>query len=79
MILNLICSILPTWQIWPSSLLTGLQYFVIQIAKLNFIFPIDTLFICLLSLLYFEVGFFTAKMVMKVVNFFRGTGSGLDL
>jgi hypothetical protein len=71
--------ILPTWSIWPASLLTGLTYFFTAVAKFNFIFPIDTLFTVILFIINFEVLYLTAKLIMKVFNYVRGTGSGLDL
>jgi len=77
--LKAVCFLLPTWQIWPDSLLTGLNYFFSSIAKFNFLFPIDTLFQVLIFFISFEALYFSAKIVMKIVNFFRGTGSGLDL
>lgn len=77
--INAICFILPTWQIWPAAFLTGLNYFFSQIAQFNFIFPIDTLFIALRFYISFEVAYFTAKLIMKIFNYFRGAGSGLDI
>jgi hypothetical protein len=74
-----IATLLPTWSIWPSDLLTGLTYFFSSLAKLNFLFPVDTLFTVLLFIINFEVLYFTAKIIMKVFNYFRGTGSGLDI
>lgn len=78
-VLNFLCIILPTWQIWPQALLDGLTYFFQQIAVFNFLFPIDTLFSAIILFLYFEAGFFTAKLILKFVNYVRGTGSGLDI
>jgi hypothetical protein len=71
--------VLPTWQIWPQVFLDGLAYFFSHLASLNFLFPVDTLLTVLLFWLSFEVLYFTAKLIMKVFNFFRGTGSGLDI
>ena len=77
--INLLVSILPAWQVWPDSLLTGLSYFFGAIAKFNFIFPIDSLFSVILFIINFEILFFTAKLIMKIFNYIRGTGSGLDI
>jgi hypothetical protein len=77
--IDLICSILPGWQIWPESLLTGLQYFFSKLLIFNFIFPIDTLLLAIIFFVGFESLYFSVKIIMKVFNFFRGTGSGLDL
>jgi hypothetical protein len=77
--INLITTILPTWQIWPTAFLDGISYISSQIAVFNFIFPIDTLFTVILFFISFEVAYMTAKIIIKVLNFFRGTGSGLDI
>lgn len=77
--MNFLCFILPTWQIWPQSLLDGLTYFFQQLAVFNFIFPVDTLFTVLIFILNFEILYFTAKLTMKLFNYIRGTGSGLDI
>lgn len=70
---------MPTWQIWPDSLLTGLSYFFQQLIAFNFIFPVDNLFIVILFVLNFEVLYFTAKLITKLFGYIRGSGSGLDL
>ena len=74
-----IAIILPEWQIWPQTFLDALSYFFTEIAKWNYIFPIDSLFAVLTFVIGFEVAYFTAKLVLKVFNYFRGTGSGLDI
>lgn len=78
-ILSFISFILPTWQIWPTAIFDGLHYFCVQIAKFNFLFPVDTLFSAIIFFIGFEVLYFTAKLTMKIFNFIRGTGSGLDI
>jgi uncharacterized membrane protein len=77
--IGLIVLLLPSWSVWPSDLLTGLSYFCASLAKLNFIFPIDSFFTVLLFIVNFEILYFTSKIIMKVFNYLRGTGSGLDL
>lgn len=75
----IICALLPTWQIWPADFLNAVGYFFEHIAGLNFIFPIDSFFEVFSFFISFEVLYLTAKLIMKVFNFARGTGSGLDL
>jgi hypothetical protein len=77
--INLITTILPAWQIWPADFLNGVSYIFGQLAGFNFIFPIDTLFDVIIFFISFEVAYMTAKLIIKVLNFFRGTGSGLDI
>lgn len=79
MFINIITTILPDWQVWPSALLDAFTYFLGVIATLNFILPIDTLFTVLVVAITFESTYLVAKIITKVFNFFRGTGSGLDL
>ena len=71
--------ILPAWSPWPQDLLDGLTYFFSSLAKLNFLFPIDTLFTIILFVINFEVLYFGAKLLTKVINFFRGTGEGIKI
>lgn len=77
--IQLIAYILPTWTLWPADVLAGLNYFCGSLAKLNFLFPVDTLFTCILFFINFEVLYFGAKILMKLFNFIRGTGSGIDI
>jgi len=77
--INLMVFILPTWTLWPDSLLTGLTYFFTQLAVFNFIFPVDTLFTVILFIINFEVYYLSAKLIMKLFNYLRGTGSGVDI
>jgi len=78
-LISVIAFILPTWTFWPEDLLEGLSYFAASLAKFNFIFPVDALFAILIFFVSFEALFFGAKLVMKIFNFIRGTGSGLDI
>ena len=77
--LTTIVWLLPTWTLWPDTLLDGLTYFFTAIAKFNFIFPIDSLFAVILFIVNFEVLYLTVKLIMKIFNYARGTGSGLDI
>jgi hypothetical protein len=77
--ISLIVLILPSWEVWPDSLLTGLTYFFGSITKFNFIFPVDSLFAVIIFIINFEVLYLTAKLVMKIFNYIRGAGSGLDI
>ena len=75
--LTLLIHLLPDWTLWPDDLATSFNYFFSLLAKLNFLFPIDVLFDVILFVIGFEVLYFTAKIVLKVINFFRGA-SGID-
>jgi hypothetical protein len=79
LIIKAIAAILPVWSLWPASLLDGINYFFQNLASFNFIFPIDALFSVIIFLIQFEALYFTAKLIMKVFNFFRGAGSGVDI
>ena len=71
--------LLPTWSIWPAVFLTGLTYFFRLIANINFILPIDTLFGCITFFVSFLGAYFTVKIILRIVNYVRGTGAGLDI
>jgi len=71
--------LLPTWSIWPAEFLTGLTYFFSIFAKLNFILPIDTLMIVVNLFCSFLGAYFTVKIILRIVNYVRGTGAGLDI
>jgi hypothetical protein len=75
----MIIFLLPTWTLWPNSVLNAFQMFATDMAKLNFIFPIDTFFTCIVFFINFEIFYFGAKIITKIFNFLRGTGSGIEL
>lgn len=79
LIFDSIVFLLPSWTVWPPDLLNGLTYFVSSLAKINFIFPIDSLFSVITFLINFEVAYLTAKIVLKIFNYIRGTGSGVEI
>lgn len=78
-IVHILAQILPTWQVWPAELTSGITYFFTQIYIFNFIFPIDTFMQVFSFLITFEVAYFGAKILIKILNYIRGTGSGLDI
>lgn len=78
-IIQAIATLLPEWQVWPDSVFNGLEYFAQTFATLDFLIPVATVFSAFLFLVNFFVAYFTAKLITKVANFFRGTGSGIEL
>jgi hypothetical protein len=79
LIIDTIVLVLPQWSVWPPDLLNGLSYTAQSLAKLNFIFPIDSLFNIISFVILFETLYLTAKIILKVFGFIRGSGSGLDI
>lgn len=71
--------VLPSWEIWPDTLVTGLQYIFESMAKFNFILPVDTFFEALTFGVHFSALYFGAKLSLKAINFMRGTGTGLEI
>lgn len=65
---------LPTWTLWPADILNGIKYFFNNLAAFNFIFPIDTCLHCLNFLATFAALFFSAKLIINIINWFRGAG-----
>lgn len=73
-VLGLIALLAPTWTVWPQGVIDGIAYFFAQIGKLNFIFPIDTLMQAIEFLNTFAILYFSAKILIMAVNWFRGVG-----
>ena len=59
--------------VWPDVFLNGIHSFVSALASFNFIFPVDQLFLAIQFFIGFEVLMYTAKMIISIVGFFRGT------
>lgn len=72
--IKLVSFLLPTYQAISSNFASGLSYFFSTLATLNFFFPIDQLFTALLYLINFEIAYYSVKLVVKIVNFVRGSG-----
>lgn len=70
--LKILVLLLPTYQVWPQAVIDGITYVAQSFKLLNFIFPIDTLFSVCIFLIGFEAVHMGAKIVTKIVNFFRG-------
>jgi hypothetical protein len=77
-ILGTLAFLLPTWTLWPTVVLDSLTYMAQSMAKLNFIFPIDTLFTILSFLINYFVLYAIAKIIVMGINFFRGSG-GIEI
>jgi len=75
----IISVVLPQWSLWPDNLLISISALANSFAGLNFFLPVSELFVVFLFVLNFEVLYLTAKIVAKVFNYLRGTGSGIDL
>jgi hypothetical protein len=73
-IIDLLVGFAPKWVIWPDSLLNGLTYVFKTIGSFDFILPIKEMFNIMLFLIAFEVGFFTLKMILRAINWIRGSG-----
>ena len=79
MLFNAVAFVLPTFTVWPQTLLDGLTYIFQSFAKFNFILPVDTFFQALLFFIHFSALYLGAKLSLKAINFMRGTGTGLDI
>lgn len=74
-----ISAILPVWSIWPEDFTDGIEYFCSHFAELNIIIPIESFFNAAIFLIEFLALYLTIKIFMKILNYIRGTGSGLDI
>lgn len=73
-IVGFLAEFLPVFSVWPASLTDGIYYFGQQLKLLNFILPIYELSLLAMFVLSFLSYWFTAKIIVMIVNFFRGTG-----
>jgi len=55
--------LLPKWQIWPQQVYDGIFYFTSILMKINFLFPIDTLLVCIV----FFCKFFTYYLIFRII------------
>lgn len=78
-VFDAVAFVLPSWEVWPDTLIDGLEYIFQSMAKFNFILPVDTFFTALLWFVHFSALYLTAKISLKAFNFMRGTGTGLDI
>ena len=76
-IIQIFALALPTWSIWPDDIKNGLNYFVSSMANWNFLFPVDTIFKIIILFTEFLAAYIVYKLVSKILNYLRGTGSGL--
>lgn len=70
---SLIHYILPNWQIWPDVVLNSLRVFASSLARFDFIFPIKSLFDAIIFYIGFEISYYTVKLIVSTVGFFRGS------
>jgi hypothetical protein len=75
LMIDTIVLILPTWTVWPQSLLDGLNYLAQSMAKFNFILPVDTFFACVQFFILFETLYLTTKILLKFFGFVRKSES----
>jgi len=72
--LGFLALLLPAWTVWPADIIAGIKYVFNTLATLNFIFPIDTFLHCLNFLADYAALFFSAKLIINIINWFRGAG-----
>ena len=73
-LLSILLYFLPNWSPYPQALTDGIQYFFSSFSKLNFIFPIDSLYNALILIIQFEVLYYSVKLFLSILHFFRGSG-----
>jgi hypothetical protein len=62
------------WSLWPASIIDGMNYFFQHLMTFNIVLPIDLWLQAISFLIKFIVIYVPVKLLMKVVNFFRGSG-----
>lgn len=66
--------ILPTFSFIDTTFISAFNYVLRVFAGFNFIFPIDTIFSVIYSIITFEIAYYGAKIVLGIIHFFRGSG-----
>jgi hypothetical protein len=61
--------------VWPAVILNGLTYFFSILMKIDFILNIRALLFGIQWALGFLVAYYGIKLLLKIVNWFRGSGS----
>lgn len=72
-LLSVIVFILPSFNIIPAQVFSGISFFIDKLVDLNSMFLIiDNLLIATLFLIKFFVYYLTYKIIIKLVNIIRG-------
>lgn len=66
------------WSIWPDTLLNGLTYFFTSLMTFDFLLNIVALLTVLKWLFGFLAVYVSIKLLLKIINWFRGSGE-LDI
>lgn len=66
---------LPEFSIYPTAITEGLAYVGAAAGKLNFIFAMTDLFNAFVLIFQFLGFYYSAKIIISIVNWFRGAGS----
>ena len=70
--------LLPTWQLWPDQVFDAVRYFADGIMSLNSILlVVPVIYIAFVWFLRVLIYYFTFRLLVKIFNYFRGTGDGL--
>jgi len=78
-ILGMIAMLLPDWRVMPQPVYDTITFLVDKLIALDSIFLVFSIFLgVFIIFLKFLTYFALYKITIKVVNYLRGTGSGLD-
>jgi hypothetical protein len=63
------------WSVWPASVLNGLTYFFSLLMDWDFLINTSQLLTATKWLMDFEIIYLSTKLLLKLFNWIRGTGS----
>lgn len=66
--------ILPTYSVWPTGFLDAITSLLSNLKIINFIFPVDSLFLCVNIFIHFLIYYYIVRLIIGVVNWARGSG-----
>ncbi len=79
LVLSVFTKILPSFSVWPDSVLNSIEFMVNSLSIVNFILPIDVLFSAIVFFVYFETIYYSARIATSIINYVRGTGKGIEI
>lgn len=71
-IFKFLIEFLPDAAGFPTGVHTAAVYFGAMLSKVSFIFPVDTLFTCLVLILTLKIGLYAFHIMLLIVNWIRG-------
>ena len=73
-LISAISFLLPNIHILPDEFTTAVTYLINVFTSFDFLFPVAGILKLITFFIYFEGLYFTGRLVVSIINFFRGAG-----